>query len=57
MMMKARSDQRTAELTIDIPISLRQSLEDEARRASTTPSAVFLDLEIGKLASKALQHG
>jgi acetolactate decarboxylase len=40
MMMKARSNQRTAELTIDIPISLRQSLEDEARRASTTPSAV-----------------
>jgi hypothetical protein len=39
-MMKARSNQRTAELTIDIPISLRQSLEDEARRASTTPSAV-----------------
>jgi len=40
MMMNARSNQRTAELTIDIPISLRQSLEDEARRASTTPSAV-----------------
>ncbi|WGD50118.1 hypothetical protein QA641_31505 [Bradyrhizobium sp. CB1650] len=52
MMMKARS----AELTIDIPISLRQSLEDEARRASTTPSAVVctaLALRLGHAGDEA----